>query len=89
MTRAGWASTLVLTLFLVAPNALTQQKNPAAREPQGHHYVLPANKDTVQWGWLDPNEKPKLVVNSGDTVSIKPSATLSMKSSPASPWTKS
>jgi len=71
MTRAGWASTLVLTLFLVAPNALTQQKNPAAREPQGHHYVLPADKDTVQWGWLDPNEKPKLVVNSGDTVSIE------------------
>lgn len=48
MTRACWASTLVLTLFLVAPNARTQQKNPAAREPQGHHYVLPANKDTVQ-----------------------------------------
>ena len=71
MTRACWASTLVLTLFLVAPNARTQQKNPAAREPQSNHYVLPANKDTVQWGWLDPNEKPKLVVNSGDTVSIE------------------
>ena len=43
----------------------------AAQGTSGKHYVLPANKDTVQWGWLDPNEKPKLVVNSGDTVSIE------------------
>jgi acetamidase/formamidase len=71
MTRACWASTLVLTLFLAASNARTQQKNSAGREPQGNHHVLPANKDTVQWGWLDPSEKPKLVVNSGDTVSIE------------------
>lgn len=71
MTRACWAPTLVLTLFLAASNARIQQKNPAGREPQGNHYVLPANKDTVQWGWLDPSEKPKLIVNSGDTVSIE------------------
>ena len=25
----------------------------------------------MQWGWLDPKEKPKLTVNSGDTVSIE------------------
>jgi hypothetical protein len=25
----------------------------------------------VQWGWYDPVEKPKLVVNSGDAVSIE------------------
>jgi acetamidase/formamidase len=37
----------------------------------GKHHILPANKETVQWGWLDPAEKPKLVVNSGDTVSIE------------------
>src|SRR6202162_3223258 len=37
----------------------------------GKHYVLPANPETTQWGWLDPAEKPKLVVNSGDTVSIE------------------
>jgi hypothetical protein len=37
----------------------------------GKHYVLPANKNTVQWGWLDLAEKPKVVVDSGDTVSIE------------------
>jgi acetamidase/formamidase len=25
----------------------------------------------VQWGWYDPNEKPKLTIHSGDTVSIE------------------
>ncbi|HYL26113.1 MAG TPA: acetamidase/formamidase family protein [Burkholderiales bacterium] len=39
--------------------------------PQGKHYSLPATLETVQWGWLDPREKPKLTVNSGDTVSIE------------------
>ena len=48
----------------------------AAQKSTGKHYVLPANilpanKDTAQWGWYDPAEKPKLVVNSGDTVSIE------------------
>jgi acetamidase/formamidase len=27
--------------------------------------------ETVQWGWLDPKESPKLTINSGDTVSIE------------------
>jgi acetamidase/formamidase len=34
-------------------------------------HVLPATVDTTQWGWLDPNETPKLVVNSGDTVAME------------------
>jgi hypothetical protein len=29
------------------------------------HYSLPATPDTVQWGWFDVNEKPKLTVCSG------------------------
>jgi acetamidase/formamidase len=37
----------------------------------GTYHVLPATLDTTQWGWLDPNEKPKLVVNSGDTVAVE------------------
>src|SRR5437016_6305128 len=44
---------------------------PGAKSAAGKHYTLPANKDTVQWGWFDPTEKPKLVVDSGDTVSIE------------------
>jgi acetamidase/formamidase len=41
------------------------------QQAAGKHHLLPANKDTVQWGWLDPAEKPKVVINSGDTVSIE------------------
>jgi acetamidase/formamidase len=35
------------------------------------HYVLPATTENVQWGWYDVNEKPRLTVRSGDTVSIE------------------
>jgi acetamidase/formamidase len=34
------------------------------------HYSLPA-PGNVQWGWYDTSEKPRLTVNSGDTVSIE------------------
>ena len=37
----------------------------------GKHHNLAATLDTVQWGWYDPKEKPKLVIDSGDTVSIE------------------
>jgi len=43
----------------------------ASRAPAGKHHTLPATLDTVQWGWLDPKESPKLTINSGDTVSIE------------------
>jgi hypothetical protein len=45
--------------------------NDGGQKSTGKHHVLPANKDTVQWGWLDPTEKPKVVVDSGDIVSIR------------------
>jgi acetamidase/formamidase len=34
-------------------------------------YRLKATADTVQWGWLDPKEPPKLTIDSGDVVSIE------------------
>jgi acetamidase/formamidase len=43
----------------------------AGEKSTAKHYALPANKDTTQWGWLDPTEKPKVVVDSGDSVSIE------------------
>ena len=43
----------------------------ASRVPVGKHHTLAATLDTVQWGWLDPKETPKLTVNSGDTISIE------------------
>ena len=35
------------------------------------HYSLAATPENVQWGWYDPSEKPRLVISSGDTVSIE------------------
>ncbi len=56
--------------------AQTPQKKAAANSSGtetavGKHYTLAATPETVQWGWLDPNEKPKLTVKSGDTISIE------------------
>src|SRR6202790_206964 len=63
----------VISAGLLCAGARAQDapEKTAAQKSIGKHYVLPANKDTVQWGWFDPAEKPKLVVNSGDTVSIE------------------
>jgi acetamidase/formamidase len=37
----------------------------------GKYHVLPATLETTQWGWIDPKEPPKLVINSGDTVAVE------------------
>jgi acetamidase/formamidase len=63
-------------IFVVAGLALvsgftTRAQDAAQQKSSGKHYVLSATKETVQWGWLDPNEPPKLTINSGDTVSIE------------------
>ncbi len=59
--------TLSIAALLVACGlfAVAQQKT------ESKHYVLPATPETVQWGWLDAKEKPRLTMNSGDTVSIE------------------
>src|SRR5260370_30810211 len=66
------------TALLIAASSVCSGAQPqsasekgAAQKSTGKHYVLPANKDTVQWGWVDPKEKPKVVVDSGDTISIE------------------
>ena len=41
----------------------------AGTAPKTHR--LTATPDTVQWGWLDPKEPPKLTIESGDIVSIE------------------
>jgi acetamidase/formamidase len=38
---------------------------------KGKHYTLKATPESVQWGWLDPKEPPKLTIESGDTVSME------------------
>jgi acetamidase/formamidase len=59
---------LAAVLAAFAATAIAQQKPPAKG---GKTHRLAATLDTVQWGWLDPKEPPKLTVNSGDTVSIE------------------
>jgi len=59
------AAALLATL---AGSAAMAQTAPASG---GKSHRLAATLDTVQWGWLDPREKPKLTVESGDTVAIE------------------
>ena len=35
------------------------------------HHRLKATPESVQWGWLDPKEPPKLTIESGDIVSVE------------------
>ena len=51
-----------LTLAIVSASA-------AVAAPK--HHVLKATPENVQWGWLDPKEKPRLTINSGDIVSVE------------------
>src|SRR5213595_3230125 len=44
----------------------------SASAAAGKHHVLKATPESVQWGWLDPKEPPRLTIDSGDTVSIEP-----------------
>jgi acetamidase/formamidase len=67
---------VVLVLLTLCSSVLvwSQAKTDSA-PPQSStahkHYSLPATPGTVQWGWLDPKETPKLTVNSGDTISVE------------------
>jgi acetamidase/formamidase len=58
----------------LAALAVVLASGAAVDAPAAHasrHYSLPATPDNVQWGWYDTNEKPRLVIDSGDTVSIE------------------
>jgi acetamidase/formamidase len=77
-TRRLFAVAAVLAA--IAGGAVIAQQQSAARRgshdwapqvPAGKHHTLAATLDTVQWGWLDPKEAPKLTVNSGDTISVE------------------
>ena len=83
MNSSMLAKSAVGALFAVLVAAAAgpsdaQQKAPARgnhdwapKAPAGKHHALAATLETVQWGWLDPREKPKLTIDSGDTVSIE------------------
>jgi acetamidase/formamidase len=65
--RTTFPALTVLLTLLASALASSAQQGPAP----GKHYSLPAAPENVQWGWYDPAEKPRLVINSGDTVSIE------------------
>jgi len=76
-TRQTVSVAAVLAAFAVGA-VMAQQPGPARgnhdwapKVPEGKHHNLAATLETVQWGWLDPREKPKLVIDSGDTVSVE------------------
>src|SRR5216684_1044340 len=66
----------LVSLLAVGFYALAQAPDEGKRDRKvavagGTFHVLPATLETTQWGWLDPAEPPKLVVNSGDTVAVE------------------
>jgi len=75
----NWIAAGVAVGVLAASSVIAQQAQAPARGnhdwapkvAQGKSHSLAATLDTVQWGWLDPREKPRLTVDSGDTVSIE------------------
>src|SRR4030095_15556379 len=81
MSLRKWIAAGVAVGVLAASSVIAQQQQAQApargnhdwapKVPQGKSHSLAATLDTVQWGWLDPREKPRLTVDSGDTVSIE------------------
>ena len=66
---SGAAALATAGISLVSP-ALAQ--NSAARQPgQPAYFHLPANADTVHWGYFSKLLKPQIEVNSGDYVTIE------------------
>jgi acetamidase/formamidase len=65
------ALVLLLAVGIFADSLLAgEAKQPQAKASPKRHR-LAATLETVQWGWLDPNEAPKLTVDSGDIVSVE------------------
>src|SRR5215510_3010908 len=81
MSLRKWIAAGVAVGVLAASSVIAQQQQAqlpargnhdwAPKVPQGKSHSLAATLDTVQWGWLDPREKPRLTIDSGDTVSIE------------------
>ncbi|MGH7262317.1 MAG: acetamidase/formamidase family protein, partial [Candidatus Rokuibacteriota bacterium] len=64
---------LVLTagIYAVAQQMEESKRQRAVPVAGGNYHGLAATLETSQWGWLDPLEPVKLVVNSGDTVAVE------------------
>src|SRR6266702_3615583 len=61
-----------VSLLFVANGATAELQAAEVKQPAGSKsHKLPATLETTQWGWLDPNEPPKLTVDSGDIVATE------------------
>lgn len=70
--RRPWVQAVVWSVLVVLKVSAedTAATRPAVpKTPK--HYQLKATPETVQWGWLDPKETPRLTIASGDIVSIE------------------
>jgi acetamidase/formamidase len=66
----SWAAIVGISLCASGQQTPKTQKKKSGGGA-GKHYTLSASKENVQWGWLDANEKPRLTIQSGDTVSVE------------------
>jgi acetamidase/formamidase len=73
--RTTIATLATLASMFACPLAGGAEQRDASESPAhaspSKHYFLPATPENVQWGWYDTGEKPRLVIDSGDTVSIE------------------
>src|SRR6266446_5117294 len=74
MKRTLVVGGVIAVVLAVGFYALAQPKSEDKKEMTksgGKQHRLAAALETVQWGWLDPKEPPKLTVDSGDVVSVE------------------
>jgi acetamidase/formamidase len=62
---------MIMTVLSLAGFAVECVQAAEAKQSAPKRHKLAATLETTQWGWLDPNEPPKLTVDSGDIVSIE------------------
>jgi acetamidase/formamidase len=67
--RASGAGAVALCALLTG-NAAAQEACDQMPESPAHH-VLPANQDTVHWGYFSKSQEPRLYVHSGDLVTLE------------------
>src|SRR5438034_7058212 len=74
MKRTLLIGGVIAVVLAVGFYALAQPKSEDKKEMTksgGKQHRLAAALETVQWGWLDPKEPPKLTIDSGDIVSVE------------------
>src|SRR5881296_2204126 len=74
MKRTLVVGGVIAVVLAVGFYALAQPKSEDKKEMTksgDKQHRLAAALETVQWGWLDPKEPPKLTIDSGDVVSVE------------------